>query len=354
MKKKYTATDKLITKITGWITALIVLTLAIWGGVTLKNYYQYEQTNDAQVQEYVNPVISRAGGFIVAVKFEENQNVKKGDTLLIIDNREYVLQQKQTQALLLKARAELKTLESTAETMGKEALASKEQIGANSAKVKKQELDYSRYKKLYEEESATKQKLEDIEATLEVNKSEYKSSQDNYLASVSKIHDVVAEKEVVKAEISILQALLDRHKLDVSYTVVTAPYNGRMGRRSVEAGQMIDAGETLAFIVNNQTDKWVVANYKETQIGGMKIGDRVKIIADSYPDREFKGTIISLSPATGSSFSLLPPDNSTGNYVKIVQRIPVRIRIEGSKQETEVLKVGMNVNVYAGKKHSNG
>lgn len=228
------------------------------------------------------------------------------------------------------------------------------QVDANKAKVWKQQLDYNRYKKLYDEESATRQRLEDVKATLDVNESDYKSSQDNYAASLSKINDIQAEKAVVLAEIARLEALLDRHKLDVSYTAVTAAYDGRMGRRTVEVGQMIDAGETLAFIVNNETDKWVVANYKETQIRDMRIGDHVKIVADSYPDREFNGTIISLSPATGSSFSLLPPDNSTGNYVKIVQRIPVRIRVDGQRRQVDVLKVGMNVNVYADKKHSNG
>ncbi|MBL3548007.1 HlyD family secretion protein [Chryseobacterium sp. KMC2] len=354
MKKKYTPTDRLITKITGWISVFIVAGLAVWGGFTLINYYQYEQTNDAQVQEYVNPIISRAGGFIVAVKFEENQEVKKGDTLLVIDSREYILQQEQTQAALQKARAELKVLTSNTTTTEKEAASAQAQVSANEAKVWKQKLDYNRYEKLYNEESATKQRLEDVKATLEVNESNYKSSQDAYAASVSKINDIQAEKTVVQAEIARLQALLDRHKLDVSYTVVTAAYDGRMGRRTVEVGQMIDAGETLAFIVNNETDKWVVANYKETQIKDMHIGDHVKIVADSYPDQEFQGTIISLSPATGSSFSLLPPDNSTGNYVKIVQRIPVRIRIEGKRKDIDILKLGMNVNVYAGKKHSNG
>ncbi|MGH1516505.1 HlyD family secretion protein [Chryseobacterium sp. JK1] len=354
MKKKYTPTDRLITKITGWISVLIVAALMVWGGFTLKNYYRYEQTNDAQVQEYVNPIISRAGGFIVEVKFEENQEVKKGDTLLVIDNREYVLQQKQTQAALQKAYAELKVLESNTGTTSKEAAAAQAQVEASKAKVWKQELDYKRYEKLYNEESATKQRLEDAKAALDVNESDYRSSQDNYAASVSKIKDIQAERTVVQAEIARLKALLDRHTLDVSYTAVTAPYDGRMGRRTVEAGQMIDAGETLAFIVNNETDKWVVANYKETQIKDMHIGDHVKIVADSYPDQEFQGTIISLSPATGSSFSLLPPDNSTGNYVKIVQRIPVRIRVDGKRNEINVLKVGMNVNVYANKKHSNG
>lgn len=354
MKKKYTPTDKLITKITGWVSGLIVAALAIWGIFTLLNFYKYEQTNDAQVQEYVNPVISRAGGFIVDVKFEENQEVKKGDTLLIIDNREYILQQEQTQAALQRARAQIKVLESTTRTMEKEAASAQAKVEANKAKVWKQELDYKRYQSLYNEESATKQRLEDVKAGLDVNNSEYQASQDTYAASKSKINDIQAEKTVVHAEITKLEALLNRHKLDVSYTVIVSPYDGRMGRRTVEVGQMIDAGETLAFIVNNETDKWVVANYKETQIKDMRIGDHVKIVADSYPDREFRGTIISLSPATGSSFSLLPPDNSTGNYVKIVQRIPVRIKIDGKRKDIDVLKVGMNVNVYAGKKRSNG
>ncbi|WP_348799091.1 HlyD family secretion protein [Flavobacterium adhaerens] len=354
MKKRITTTDRMITKITGWIAGITVLVLIIWGGSSLWNYFQFEQTNDAQVQEYVNPVISRSSGFIVAVKFEENQPVKKGDTLLLIDNREYTLQIEQTQAQLLKAQAQLLVLNSNIETLEKTASASKSQISANKAKVWKQELDYKRYKQLYQEESATKQQLENIEATLDVNKSDYKTAVDNYGASVSKIEDVRAEKHVVKAEIGRLEALLDRHNLDLSYTVITASYDGRMGRRTVEVGQMIDVGETLAFIVNNETDKWVVANYKETQVEHMQIGDKVKVYADAYPDQEFNGTIISLSPATGSSFSLLPPDNSTGNYVKIVQRVPVRIRIDGNRKDIDVLKVGMNVNVFVPKKQHHG
>lgn len=272
MKKKYTLTDRLITRITGWMSGIIIIALAIWGIITLWGYYKYEQTSNAQVEEYVNPVIARAGGVITAVKFEENQYVLKGDTLLIIDNREYLLQLEETEAAIRKANAQL-------------------QVAGNKA-----------------------------------------------------------EKAVVQAEITRLNALLNRQRLALSNTVITAPYNGRMGRRTIEAGQMINAGETLAFIVNNETDKWVVANFKETQVAHMRIGDPVKLIADAYPGREFRGTIISFSPATGSRFSLLPPDNASGNFVKIVQRIPVRIRINGNRKELDILKVGMNVNVYIPKK----
>jgi membrane fusion protein (multidrug efflux system) len=346
MKKKYTVTDRLITTITGWLAGLTVLALAIWGIYTLWQYYTSEQTNDAQVQEYVNPVISRAGGFIVAVKFEENQYVKKGDTLLLIDDREYTLQQQQTEAAIKKAEAQLLVLESNIHTLGKTAKAAQAQITANKAKVWKQKLEYDRYNQLYKEESATKQQLENIEATLGVDTSDYEAASNNYEAAASRIQDIQAEKAVISADLTRLRALLNRHKLDVSYTVITAPYDGRMGRRTVEPGQMINVGEVLAFIVDNETDKWVVANYKETQIGNMHIGDTATIIADAYPGHPFKGTIISLSPATGSSFSLLPPDNSTGNYVKIVQRVPVRIRVDGRRKDIDMLKVGMNVNVY--------
>ncbi len=354
MKKKYTVTDKHITTITGWIAGIVMVLLTLWGIQTLWGYYIYEQTNDAQVQEYVNPVISRAGGFITAVKFEENQHVKRGDTLLLIDNREYVIQQAQTEASIQKAIAQLNVLESVIRTLEKTARAAEAQVAARKAKVWKQQLDYDRYQKLYTAESATKQQFEDMQAQLDIYKSDQQSAQDNYEASVSKIQDTETEKGVIKAEILRLKALLDRHKLDVSYTVITASYDGRMGRRNIEVGQMINAGEVLAFIVDNETDKWVVANYKETQVANMHVGDSVIFNADAYPDREFKGTIISLSPATGSSFSLLPPDNSSGNYVKIVQRIPVRIKVEGSRKEIDNLKVGMNVNVYVPKNQNHG
>ncbi len=353
MKKQYTATDRLITRITGWLAGIMVLILLVWGTRTLWRYHRYEQTDDAQVEEYVNPVISRAGGFITEVRFEENQPVHRGDTLLVIDSREYIIQQEQTEAAINKAVAQLQVLESNVHTLQKSAQVAQSQTTAGQAKVWKQQLEYDRYQKLYKDEAATSQQVENVQATLDVYKSEYRSAQESYDAARSKTQDILAEQSVARAEITRLKALLDRHKLDVSYTAVIAPYDGRMGRRSVEPGQMVNAGEVLAYIVDGETDKWVVANYKETQVAHMHIGDSVRVVADAYPDHFFRGTIISMSPATGSSFSLLPPDNATGNYVKIVQRIPVRIRIDGTRSETEVLKAGMNANVYTrkGQKH---
>ncbi|MNY43828.1 putative multidrug resistance protein EmrK [compost metagenome] len=130
--------------------------------------------------------------------------------------------------------------------------------------------------------------------------------------------------------------------------MVRAPYDGMIGKRSIEEGQMVNAGEVLGFIVNAETPTWVTANFKETQLRYLRIQDSVEVIADAYPDQVFKGKIISISPATGSSFSLLPPDNATGNFVKIVQRVPVRIELE-KKQGEQILRSGMNVNVSVAK-----
>ncbi|MEX6690836.1 HlyD family secretion protein [Danxiaibacter flavus] len=350
MKKKYTITDKTITIITGWIAVFTVIALAAWGVWTLHEYYVNEQTNDAQVQQYVNPVISRAGGFIVAVKYEENQDVKKGDTLLLIDNREYVTQADQTIAAIQKTEAQLAALESNIHTLDKSATAARYASAADKSKLWQKELDYNRYSKLYQANSATQQQLEHEKAGLEVSKADYDASESNFQASSSRVQDAVMEKAVLAAEIKRLKSLLARQELDVSYTVIRAPYNGRIGRRTVEKGQMIDAGQVLAYIVNEETDKWVVANYKETQVANMHLGDTAFFTADAFPGKTFSGTIISFSPATGSSFSLLPPDNSTGNYVKIVQRIPVRIKVDGPNGELALLRAGMNVNVSIPKK----
>ncbi|MFH6936307.1 HlyD family secretion protein [Flavobacterium sp. FlaQc-30] len=351
-KNTYTVTDKLITKITSWIAIAITCILSIWGIASLWDIYKNEKTNDAQVQEYINPVISRAGGFITEIKFEENQPVKKGDTLLIIDSREYRIQEQQTEAALLNAKAQLEVWQSKVLTLNKTAKVNLSKINVANAELRKEDLDYTRYKKLVQAESATPQKLETIEAAYNIAVAESQATTDKYQASLSEINDAQSQEAVVRAEITRLEALLDRHKLDVTYTAVTASYDGFMGRRTVEKGQMIDAGQVLAYIVNAETDKWVVANYKETQIGSMKLGDTACFIVDAYPNKTFKGVIISFSPATGSSFSLLPPDNSTGNYVKIVQRVPVRIRVTNPKNEADLLKAGMNVNVSIAKKQN--
>ncbi|NCD70170.1 HlyD family secretion protein [Mucilaginibacter agri] len=348
--EQYTQTDKLITRITAWIAGVILLGLIVWGAISLYNLYLYEETDDAQVQEYINPVTSRVSGYIRDIRYEENQEVKKGDTLIVIDNSEYTIQQQEAEAALANARAQVQVLNSSIETSSKTSQVSQSQIAAAKAKLLNKEQDYDRYKKLYEVESATKQQLENVQAALDIAKSDYQSAMENYQASLSKVNDARVQNAVLQAEIKRREAVVGRNKLNVDYTIITAPYNGKMGRRTIQQGQAITAGQTLAFIVDQDAGKWVIANFKETQVRHMAVGDNAEVEADAYPGQKFNGRIVSLSPATGSSFSLLPPDNSTGNFVKIVQRIPVRIRLTDAVNTIEPLRAGMNTNVIIRKK----
>jgi len=343
--QNYTATDKLITRVTSWLAAGILVILIIKGAGILTDRYKYQETNDAQVQEYINPVVTRVSGYIKEVRFEENQAVNKGDTLLKIDPSQFQLQELESAEGTANARAELQVLESNIVTATGLASVARSQIAAVRARLTRQEKEYSRYSKLFTAESATAEKLENVKEGLDVARSDYESALGNYRASLSKIDDYRAQKAGVSAEIRRRNAIQNRAQLDLGYTAIIAPYKGKMGRRTIQAGEFVQANQTLANIVNQDADKWVVANFKETQIGKMRIGQPVLIETDAYPDEVFHGKILSLSPGTGSSFSLLAPDNSTGNFVKIVQRIPVKVQFTDDREKTAILSAGMNATV---------
>lgn len=345
----YAKTDKVITTITGWVAGLILVGLAIWGIITLMTLYKFEETNDAQVEEYINPITNRVVGYVTKINYEENQDVKKGDTLLLIDDSEYKLQQQEANAALLNAKAQIQVMESSISTTAKTATVTQAQIAAAKAKLWKQQQEMDRYQKLYDVESATKQQLENVQTALDVAKADYQTAVNNYAASESKVGDIKAQKQALLAEIERREAMLGRNTLDVTYTVIKAPYDGKMGRRTIEEGQLVQAGQTLAFIVNQTAGKWIIANFKETQVRHMRIGQEAKIEIDAYPGKIFNGQVESLSPATGSRFSLLPPDNSTGNFVKIVQRIPVRIKLTDKADADLLLRAGMNATVKISK-----
>lgn len=342
---KYTTTDKLITRITTWIAGAIALVLCVWGVITVINLLQYEETNDAQVEEYINPITARVSGYIEDIRYDENQSVKKGDTLLIIDNREYALQQQEAEAAIQNAKDQIMVLQSNTATTAKIAQVINAQIAASKARLLKQQQDYARYQKLFEAESATRQQMENVQTALDVAQADYQAALNNYQAALSKVNDSKQQVTPLLSTIKQRELMLKRNNLDVSYTVITAPYNGKMGRRTIQPGQQIQVGQTLAFIVDKETGKWVVANFKETQLHNMHIGENVEITTDAYPDVKLKGQISSLSPATGSRFSLLPPDNSTGNFVKIAQRIPVKIKITDNNIIVAALSAGMNASV---------
>lgn len=338
----YSKEDRIILKVTSWLAGIVFIILLVAGIISLINYFKYEETNDAQIQAYINPIVSRVNGYVISIRYEENQQVKKGDTLVIIEQSQYTLKKQESEADVINVNAQIRALESSIKTTSQVALVSKEQIAAAKARLIREQQDYERYEKLFNEESATRQQLENVKAALDIALSGYQSATADYKAALSKVDDIKAQRDVLLAEIRRRKAQEGNARLDLSYTVITAPYNGKMGRKTIQDGQFIQINQTLAFIVNEDAGKWVIANFKETQIRHMHIGEQAEIEADAFPGEVYHGKILSISPATGSSFSVLPPDNSTGNFVKIVQRIPVKILFSDTGASIKHLASGMN------------
>ena len=269
-----------------------------WTATYFWRYVNYEVTNDAFVDQYVAPLNVRASGYIKEVCFKEHQYVRQGDTLLVLDNREYQIKVKEAEAALLDAHGSQEVFE---------------QIKAayEAAKARNQAL-------VAQKQSVLSQYTE-------------------------------TSKKTTSAEATILrkEADLDLAKLNLSYTVLTAPYDGYMGRRTLEPGQYVQTGQTISYLVRNK-DKWITANYKETQIANIYIGQQVRIKVDAVPGKIFHGEVTAISEATGSKYSLVPTDNSAGNFVKVQQRIPVRIELEDvSSEEMAQLRAGMMVETEA-------
>ncbi|MBB5638303.1 membrane fusion protein (multidrug efflux system) [Pedobacter cryoconitis] len=339
-------TDKIIVTLTKWFGIALLTAMLIWGAVYFLKAHRYEQTNDAQVDAYLSPVNAKVGGYIRRIYYKDNQQVKRGDTLVVIEMDEYGLKRNAAAAELMGSHAKLPILAANEETQIKSIGVIKAQLTGAKAKLNQQQREFDRYKKLLADESATQQKFENISTSLTITQSDYDQAKASLQVAESKLNDLKVQRNAITAEIKIKEALLERQELDIKYTVITAPFDGQIGKKTIQEGQLIQPGQTLAFLVNQTEEKWVMANFKETQIGNFRIGQSVSIEVDASPNEKFSGVIESLSPTTGSRYSLLPPDNATGNFIKIIQRIPVRIKLTDTPEKLAKLSAGMNANVY--------
>ncbi|MEY8760630.1 HlyD family secretion protein [Chryseobacterium tongliaoense] len=339
-------TDKLIVNLTQWLGAALLTGIIIWGVLYFLKGYRYEQTNDAQVDAYLSPINAKVGGYIRKICYRDNQQVHKGDTLMIIEFDEYGLKKEAASAELMSSHAKLPILAANEDTQIKSIEVIKAQLAGAKARLSQQEKEFGRYKNLLADESTTQQKFDNVSTSLAITQSDYEQAKASLQVAESKLNDLRAQRNAITAEIKIKEALLKRQELDIKYTVITAPFDGQIGKKTIQEGQLIQPGQTLAFLVNKAEEKWVTANFKETQIGSFRIRQHVTVEVDAFPGEKFSGIIESLSPTTGSRYSLLPPDNATGNFVKIIQRIPVRIKLTDASEKLAKLSAGMNANVY--------
>jgi membrane fusion protein (multidrug efflux system) len=325
--------------------------LIILGGIGMgvKYYYfteQYETTNNAQVDQYITPVASKVSGFIREVRFEENQYVRKGDTLVILDNKEFVNQLAVAQSDLQAVEDHIVVNQQSVQTTESAIAIQKARIDAAKIQVWKTEQDYNRFKNLLAENAATLQQFEQMKAAYDAAQAQLRTIEEEQKAARLTTREQVAKIAPTRSSKKQKEAIRENASIYLSYNIVTAPYDGWVGRKNIQAGQLVKEGQTLVNVVSEE--KWITANFKETQIAPLEVGGKVIVRADAYPNIEFKGTITSFSPASGSRFSMLPMDNSTGNFVKIEQRIPMRISFDPG-QELKLLRAGMNVIVNAEK-----
>lgn len=327
----------------------IILGIIILGGIAfgIKEYIYYSKhvdTDDAQIDADISPVVTRVGGYVDSVYFEENTHVTKGQVLVKIDDRDYKVKLEQARAAQSGATANVGVGQSQIYTITANSSAAKAQEESAKARLEKVQKDYQRYANLIKDGSITQQQFDQAKSDLDVAQANYRAAQDQYKAAQQQINTTRNELKVTNTGVNEREADIDYAKLQLSYTHVVAPANGIASKKNVQLGQLVQAGQTLFNIVNDNS-MFITANFKETQLEHIRNGQKVLVEVDAYPDMEISGTVYNFAPATGAKFSLLPPDNATGNYVKVVQRVPVKIKLSGSKEDIAKLRAGMSVNV---------
>lgn len=330
-------------KIVPIILILVLVSGAIFGIKEYIYYKHFDTTDDAQIDGDISPVVARVGGYVTEIRFKDNQHVHLGDTLVVLDDRDYQIKLEQAEASLKSVKAKVGVSRSYVGSMQANVPPAQANVAALEAKVWKVTQDYNRYENLLKGQAITQSQFDAIKAEKEAAEAQLAAAK-TQVAAIGK--QVGASRQQVTAsqsDIASQLAAIDFAKLQLSYTVITAPVSGIVSKRNIQIGQLVQPGQNMFAIVNDSSI-YVTANFKETQLSEMKGGQPVEIDVDAFPDQKFHGRVASFSGATGARFSLLPPDNATGNFVKVVQRMPVRIEFDSLAAEWQMrLRPGLSV-----------
>ena len=342
---------------------IILIALVVggaWFGITKFIHAKHHaETDDAQVEANISPIIPRIAGYVTQVRVSDNQQVKKGDTLLVLDDRDLRIKLEQAEAALSTAQSSLVAARASSNAAHSNIATSQASVSTADAQIEAARInvwrttqDYNRYANLIKDHSITEQQYEQAlaakqtaEKQLEVLEEQKKQAAQQTNAVSSQSHATSSQIDVAASTIKEKQVDVDNAKLNLSYAVITAPTDGLISKVNVQVGQYLQAGEATFSVVHDQ-NVWVVANYKETQFQKIRVGQKTIVNVDAYPGHDFQAVVSSFSPATGARFALLPPDNASGNFVKVVQRLPLKIEFTDSQDSlVKQLKAGMNVTV---------
>jgi len=332
------------------VVGVLALALTVWG----LNHYLYSRhhvsTDNAQIDGHITLIAPRIAAFVTRILVDDNQHVQAGDTLVVLDDRDLKVRLQQAEADLHEAEAAVGSRGRAGQTQAElqatraEAASAQASVSAAEADYHKAAADVERYRKLAAQKIVSAQQFDAAEAAAAQAAAKLEAARRQAAAAGSQVSASGAAVRSADARLAAAQAAVSNAGLQLSYAYITAPVAGIVAKRNAEIGALVQVGQTLMSIVPDE-NVWVTANIKETQLTHVRVGDRAEFTVDAYPGRSFEGQVESLSPATGARFALLPPDNATGNFTKVVQRVPVRIAVDQSAGSPVPLRPGMSVDV---------
>ncbi len=319
----------------------VFLALALGAGALWWNYADhFETTDDAFIASRPIAIAPKVSGYVAQVAVTDNQHVAKGAVIARIDDRDYRIALSQAEANVAAAEAGVKNVDAQIAVQRAQVEARRAQVQQTQAALQFAKEQASRYDQLARKGAGSIQKAQQYSSQLAQNQAALKSAQAAVLVAQSQVQALQAQRVSAEAKLAQAQAARDQARLNLSYTVVKAAEPGRIVALSAAPGEYAQPGAKLAILVPDKI--WVTANFKETQLDRMRPGEKATLTIDAYPDRTFHGHIASVQPGSGTAFALLPAENATGNYVKIVQRVPVKIIIDHPPEDV-ALGPGMSV-----------
>ena len=304
--------------------------------------FHHEETDNAQVEMRLVPILSRVSGYVDKIYVDDYSNVTRGQLLMVVDSSELVLQLKEMQADFNQSLSDIENAKASLTSAEATLAFARGNLEVIRMKQAKNTSDLARDNKLYAGNAITKRQLDDSQSNADVTAKQLEASQMDVKVAETKLEVLRSLVNKAQSQADTKQARIDQQKLKLTYCRIYAIADGKLGKRNVDEGQFIQSGAPLFTIVNNQS-QWVVANFKENQLKNIHVGQLVQIRIDGFSSIDVQGKVISMSEATGARFSLLPPDNATGNFVKVTQRVPVRIEIIDAAKYKDILRAGISV-----------
>ena len=328
------------------IIVLVLLVAGYFGYKKVSYILTHETTDNAQVETQITPVLPRVAGYVKSIAVKDYDSVKTGQLVVELDDAELQTQLLEMEADYKLAEVDVVNAKAALNNAVVSLKVNRGNIQLSEMRRQKAEDDLKRDQALYNDQAITRKQLDDSKFNVETNSQQVANSKTDLSAADSRIAVLQSGIEKANAGLAVKRAKIEQTKLKITYTKIYSPQAGKIGKKNVSEGQYVQAGTPLFSIVNDTT-YWIIANFKENQLKKLYPGKEVELEIDAYPDLKMTGTVESLSDATGAKFSLLPPDNASGNFVKVTQRVPVKIQIKDISKYKNILRAGLSVFVSA-------